>query len=205
MKLIEMVLEDYLKLVDSDSPAPGGGSASALCGAQGIGLIAMAAKLTIGKKRFAEYQSICNEIIEEADELVKLLMGQIDLDTEAFSRISNAYKLPKSTEKEKNDRKAVIMEATEYAILVPLKTMELGVKGIKLAEKLAGKYNPSCASDVGCGVLGLQSCVEGAYLNVKINVQSFDVEKGKPYLEQASVLAEYAERAAEHILSELKL
>lgn len=196
MKLVDMQTKDYLELVASDAPAPGGGSASALCGSQGIGLIGMVAKLTAGKEKYAEYKSICETIILEADELCKRLCEQIDIDTEAYGRIADAFKLPKITDEEKAVRRQAIAEATVFATEVPLETMRLGVQGLLCAEKLIGNYNTNCASDVGCGIYGLLSCVKGAWLNVRINVGGLSGEKGVSMKEEGAELLEKAESLA---------
>ena len=201
MDLIKMQVEDYLKLVASDAPAPGGGSASALCGAQGIGRISMVANLTLGKKKYEAYHALCAEIAEEAALICGKLTNQVDIDTEAYGRIANAFKLPKETDEEKAARRREINEATVYAAQVPLETMRLAVEGLECAKKLIGNYNTNCASDVGCGVYGLLSCVKGAWLNVMINVSGLGDEgealykEGEGLLEKAEILATETEAA----------
>ena len=197
MKLIDMQMQNYLQLVASDAPAPGGGSASALCGSQGIGLVAMVAKLTSGKEKFAAYRPVCNAVLAEADTLCKQLAAQVDADTEAYGRISAAFKLPKNTDEEKSLRKKAIGEATVYATEVPLETMRLGVRGLECAAKLIGNYNTNCASDVGCGIFGLLSCVKGAELNVLINVGGIhDAELAARLQNESKVLSTNAEKIA---------
>ncbi len=195
MRLVDEKVMDYLDLVASDAPAPGGGSASALCGSQGVGLVAMVAKLTAGKEKFAEYHAVCKEVYQEADEICGKLAAQVDLDTEAYGKIADAYKLPKGTDEEKAARKETIKEANRYASEVPLRTMELGVQGLRCAKKLLGSYNTNCASDVGCAAFELLSCVMGAWYNVLINTQGADYADtmqgdGKKLLEEAEKLAQ---------------
>ena len=170
MKLTDLNVTDYLKLVDSDAPAPGGGSASALCGAQGAGLLAMAAKLTVGKEKYAAFHAVCAAVIAEADDLCGKLTAQIDRDTEAYNRIAAAFRLPRGDETQTAARKREIAAATVYAAEVPLETMRLAMRGLQCAERLAGHFNTNCASDVGCGIEGLLCCIHGAHLNVQINV-----------------------------------
>lgn len=205
MKLVERLTEDYIQLVASDEPAPGGGSASALCGAQGIGLIAMVAKLTVGKAKFEKYHSLCKEVIKEADQLCSKLTQQIDIDTEAYGRISTSYKLPKETDIEKAARTQAITDATIYASQVPLETMKLGVEGLKCVQKLIGNYNTNCASDVGCGIYGLLSCVQGAWLNVLINVSGLTEEAGKELKAEGEVLIEEAKVLSDSLEHAVKL
>ena len=200
MKLVDMQVQEYLGLVASDAPAPGGGSASALCGAQGIGLVAMVAKLTAGKQKFAEYHPVCQAVAAEADDVCGKLTVQVDVDTEAYGRIADAFKLSKETDDQKTARKQAIAAATLYATEVPLETMRLGVQGLECTAKLMGSYNTNCASDVGCGVYGLLSCVRGAWLNVLINVS------GLPEGETAASLRSEGERLmtrAEALAAEL--
>lgn len=184
MNLIGMQVKDYLELLASDAPAPGGGSASALCGAQGIGMVAMVAKLTGGKEKFAAYHETCAAVAAEGDALCQALARQVDVDTDAYGRIADAFRLPKETEEEKAARKQAIAAANEYAAKVPLDTMELGVKGLRCALRLSTGYNTNCASDLGCAGLGLLSCVKGAWLNVQINL-SGDQSQGAAQLRTA--------------------
>ncbi|MBR0115066.1 MAG: cyclodeaminase/cyclohydrolase family protein [Firmicutes bacterium] len=204
MKLVEMNVNDYLDLVASDAPAPGGGSASALCGAQGIGLISMVAKLTLGKAKLEAFHPVCRKVAEKADSIASALTGQIDTDTEAYGRIASAFKLPKDTDENKKARRTAIKDATEYATQVPLETMRLAVEGLLTAEELMGSFNTACASDVGCGVLGLHACVQGAHLNVMINAPGLDEEKSASYLAKAKELAEQADALCAKLTEEVK-
>lgn len=108
--LSEMKINDYIDLLASDAPAPGGGSASALCGAQGAGLCAMVAALTLGKKKYEEHQELCRDVYEQARTLSERMCALIDEDTEAFNRVSAAFKLPKDTDEDKAARKTAIAE-----------------------------------------------------------------------------------------------
>lgn len=113
MKLADMQVESYLELVASDAPAPGGGSASALCGAQGIGLVAMVARLTLGKKKFAEFHEICEKVANEAEDICDKLTRQIDIDTKAYGCIADT-KLMKDRKKaeELNNRAEMMIESS---------------------------------------------------------------------------------------------
>ncbi|MBQ1280687.1 MAG: cyclodeaminase/cyclohydrolase family protein [Oscillospiraceae bacterium] len=194
MKLIDMNLIEYLDTVASDAPAPGGGSASALCGAQGAGLLAMVGRLTVCKEKYAAHFDACNQVIADADAVCKALTAQIDIDTDAYAQMAGAFRLPKATDEEKAARKAAIRAATIHAAEVPLETMRLGLRGLKDAKLLCEGYNTNCASDVGCGVYGLLSCVRGAWLNVCINVgglpgaEALEAE-GKSIMDESEALA----------------
>ncbi len=197
MKLVEMDLKTYLDTMASDAPAPGGGSAAALCGAQGAGLAAMVAGLTIGRKKFADFEPACLEVQKRELELLERLTAQIDKDTEAFNLVAAAFKLPKSTDEEKAARSAAIQYGTLVSTQVPFETMELALEALKTAEKLLDGFNSGAASDLGVAAMNLATCVRGAWMNVRINIGSlkdtakaadFDA-RGKAILEEAEALA----------------
>ena len=184
MKLIELRLNEYLDILLSDAPAPGGGSVSALAGAQGAALMAMVCDLTTSKEKYAEEHSLCAEIREKAGVLYEGFAKAIDDDTAAFNLVSAAFKMPKGTDKEKAARKQAIADGTLEATKVPFHVMEMAAEGLALAERLQGHYNRNCDSDYGVGVLNLMTCMRGAWLNVKINL---------PGVKDEALAAEYAE------------
>ena len=188
MKLTEMTVHDYLELVASDAPAPGGGSASALVGAQGVGLFTMVAGLTLGRKKYVDFADNCNEIIEAGKPIVAELTAQIDRDTDAYNLISAAFKMPKDTDEEKAARKEAIYDATVVATNAPLYTLELCRNGMELGKKLIGKFNTNCASDFGVGALNVKAAAYGAWMNVLINVSGLDEEAAADYKEKGMKL-----------------
>lgn len=101
MKLVEMQINDFIAVLGSDTPAPGGGSASALAAAQGIALTKMVTELTIGKKKYAEFEDEIELLQKKAKSLQEGLLRAIDEDTEAFNQVSAVFGLPKTTEEEK--------------------------------------------------------------------------------------------------------
>lgn len=197
MELVNLRLNEYLKLLASGAPAPGGGSASALCGAQGIGLIAMAAELTLGKQSLIAYHPACRAVCSEAGQICMRLTEQIDADTDAYRGLAEAFRLPKDSEDDRAVRRRAIGQATEHATEVPLETMRLGVQGLECASRLIGNFNTNCASDVGCGIAGLLACVRGAYMNVKINVGGVpDYSRMDYFRKENENLLSYAEKLA---------
>jgi glutamate formiminotransferase / formiminotetrahydrofolate cyclodeaminase len=136
----------------------------------------------------------------------KALMDQllllIDEDTNAFNRIMDAFGLPKSSDEEKSIRKKAIQDATQYAIEVPLKVMELCFQSMEVIKAMAENGNPNSVSDAGVGALAARSGVMGAYLNVKINASSLDdKEKAMEYIYKAEKLAEKAKNEEESIFN----
>ena len=170
MKLVEMKVNEYLDVLKSDAPAPGGGSASALAAAQGVALVSMVCDLTLGKEKYAEYQDVCSEAKAKASDLYSKLVASIDKDTEAFNLVSAAFKMPKGTDEEKAARSKAIADGTLVATEVPFETMMLCAEGLKVTEMIVGKSNPNAASDLGVAALNLLSGVKGAWLNVLINL-----------------------------------
>lgn len=155
MKLVDMQVKEYLEVLKSDAPAPGGGSVSALAGAQGTALFMMVADLTLGKEKYADYQDVCREAKEKGMALYQELVESVDKDTEAFNLVAAAFKMPKDTEEEKAARKQAIADGTLVSTQVPFRTMELGYEGLMLAKTMIGKSNPNAASDLGVAVLNL--------------------------------------------------
>lgn len=181
MKLIDMEVKEYLDVLKSDAPAPGGGSVSALAGAQGVALFTMVADLTLGKEKYAEYQEVCREAKEKGCVLYDELISGVDKDTEAFNLVSSAFKMPKETDEEKEARKQAIADGTLAATEVPFRTMQLGYEGLLLAKTMIGKSNPNAASDLGVAILNLTACIKGAWLNVKINLPGVKDEAKAAY------------------------
>ena len=188
-KLIDLTVKDYLDILKSDAPAPGGGSVSALAGAQGAGLLLMVIGLTEGKEKFADFESACKEAKPILEEAFDGLTEGIDRDTEGFNQVMAAFAMPKDTDDEKQARRAAIQAGTIASTEAPLHNMELAVDALKAAEILSGKFNPNCLSDFGVGVLNLKLCVQGAGMNVKINVPGIkDEEKAREYQAKADDL-----------------
>ncbi len=198
MNLVDMTVKEYLETVASSAPAPGGGSASALCGAQGAGLAAMAAGLTLGKKKYPDDQELCAAAVETGKRLSESLTRQIDRDTEAFNLISAAFQLPKGEEKERIVRSLAIAEATLVATEVPYETLQYANAGLILVESLIGHFNTNCASDLGVAALNLLACARGAWLNVLINLPGVTEEaKAEEFrVEGARLMAECEQRAS---------
>ena len=188
-KLIDLTVKDYLDILKSDAPAPGGGSVSALAGAQGAGLLLMVIGLTEGKEKFADFESACSEAKPILEEAFDGLTEGIDRDTEGFNQVMAAFAMPKDTDEEKQARRAAIQAGTIASTEAPLHNMELAVDALKAAEILSGKFNPNCLSDFGVGVLNLKLCVQGAGMNVKINVPGIkDEEEAAEYQAKADDL-----------------
>lgn len=197
MKLIEQSLQEVLDQVESKQPAPGGGSVSALAGALGVSLARMVGHLTTGKKAYAQHDQKQREAFEHAlEELHEFryhLIRLIDEDTIAFNQIMKAYKLPKETEEQQNKRTTAIEEATKQAIRVPYEVAQLSLRALKTLDVIEQLGNKNALSDVGVAALQLGAAVEGALLNVLINLPGLSDETARDmYHRQADLIRETA-------------
>ena len=163
--------KEFLDLLASNAPVPGGGGASAIVGALGMALGSMVGNLTLGKKKYADVQEDIKELLIKADSLQKELMSLVEKDAEVFEPLSKAYGLPKDTEEEKLNRDKVMEDALKLACSVPLQIMETSLKAIALHEEFAAKGTRIAISDVGVGVLFCKSAMLGGSLNVFINTK----------------------------------
>lgn len=174
--LKDLKVTEFLEELGSNSPAPGGGSTAALSAATAAALTCMVFNLTIGKKMYEAYaDAIKDEIntsLQKASCLNKLFIELMDKDAEAFNDVIAAYKLPKETEEDISKRNDAIQKGYVVALEVPL---ELASKAFSLYSyiEIAAKYgNKNAISDAGVASLMLQASIEGAVLNVKINLAS---------------------------------
>jgi formiminotetrahydrofolate cyclodeaminase len=159
-----------LDLLKSDSPAPGGGSASALSGAQGLALMLMVAELTLTKEKYQAEHELCQTVKEQGIPLYQSLVEAMDRDTDAYNMVFAAYKMPKETEEEKAERSQAIRAANLLATQVPFEVMNQAYDGLKLVSMLTNHSNSNAASDLGVAASCLETAVKGAWLNVSINL-----------------------------------
>lgn len=172
MKLAELKTAEFVDLLASDAPAPGGGSAAALEGALGAALTAMVCGLTVGKKKYAEFEELARSAQTKALDLKARFVDVMDRDTEAFNVVSAAFGMPKATDEEKAARSAAIQKGLEGCTKTPFEMMELAVETLELTASILGKSNDSAASDLGVSALSLRAAIQGAWLNVLINIGS---------------------------------
>lgn len=200
MKLVEMKVNEFVDLMASDEPAPGGGSAAALEGALGAALTAMVCALTVGKKKYADVQELAIESQKKGNELKAQFVDVIDRDTEAFNAVSAVFAMPKDTDEEKAARKAAMQEALKGCTKTPFEMMELACQALELTRSVVGKLNASAASDLGCAALHLGSAVQGAWLNVLINLGSVrDAAFAAQYRTRGQILLDEALPLAQSI------
>ncbi len=176
MLLVERTVNDFVAVVESDAPAPGGGSVSALASSLGAALTAMVGGLSFGKKKFEALEdSQKQEIIdgtEKAKELRKRLMEIVDEDTNAFNDYMEALKLPKETEEDKAKRSAAMEEAMKGAVRVPLEGAQKSLEVVRLIGSFLKYGNQGAITDSGVASLLAVAGVQGTAYNVLINLGS---------------------------------
>ena len=202
MKLAELKTSEFVDLLASDAPAPGGGSAAALEGALGAALTAMVCGLTVGKKKYAEFQELAESAQAKATDLKARFVDVMDRDTEAFNVVSAAFGMPKATDEEKAARSAAIQKGLEGCTKTPFEMMELAVETLELTASILGKSNDSAASDLGVSALSLRAAIQGAWLNVLINIGSLkDTALAEDYRAKGEALLAKALPLADEIYS----
>jgi len=182
--LVKMRLREFCNEILSDSPAPGGGSVAALMGALGVSLGGMVANLSAGKRGWDDKLKYFSDWAVKAQQLKDELLFLVDEDTAAFSKVMDAFALPKESAEEKAARSATIQAANKYAAEIPLRVLETAFKSYPLLAEMAEQGNPASISDVGVGLLATHACISGAALNVRINLAGLKDEKVKSTLRE---------------------
>lgn len=166
----DLPLSEFCERLASADPTPGGGTASAVAGALAAALVAMVARTTIGKKKFADRQAAMEAIRDEADRLRGDLLGQAEADARAFDAVLAAYRLPKASPEEETRRAAAVQEATRGAIAAPLAVCRMARRVLELARRVAAEGNPNAASDAGVAGLLAAAAAQGGLMNVRVNL-----------------------------------
>lgn len=204
-----MVDQTFISEVAAGTPTPGGGGASAYCGALGSALLSMVGNLTTGKKKYAEVESEVVAHLKQLEEVRQELLELVEKDALAFAPLADAFKLPRDTDEEKACRHGVIQEALIDAISVPFAIMNACDRVIDLSDFLAHYGNRSAISDVATGVSFAQGALKGAALNVYVNAAMLDDrDMAARYTDEADrLIAESGRRADEiynYVLEEIR-
>lgn len=173
----DMTVEGFVNEVASKSPAPGGGSVSALCGALASALGAMVCNLTIGKKKYADVQEDIQNSLDKIQPLSSQLLDYIDKDTEAFNKVMDAYSMSKTTDEEISLRKKAIQEGMRTAAIVPLEVARISFSIFEALKTIVEKGNKNAVTDALVATMLSKTAVLGALYNVKINLMSIKDEE----------------------------
>ena len=195
-----MTIQEFLDVLSSKEPVPGGGGASALAGALGNALGQMVANLTIGKKKYAQVEDEIKELAERMKGIQGQFTALADQDAKVFAPLAKCYSLPSGTEEEKA-YKAEVMEARLLdASLVPMEITEKASEMLEIMDILADKGSRMAVSDVGVGVQFIRTALLGAVMNVYINTKSMkNREKAEEMNEKAERLIKEGTEAADRI------
>jgi glutamate formiminotransferase/formiminotetrahydrofolate cyclodeaminase len=204
--LVGRTVTGFVDELSTDSPAPGGGSVAALCGALAAALAAMVANLTVGRKG---QESVWEEMIDIADRgqgEKDAFLRAVDEDTDAFKKVMDAIRLPSGTDDEKARKAMALREANRGATLVPLAVLERTLPVLDLAREVAMKGNPNSLSDAGVAALAARTAAEGAYYNVLINLNNLDGDDAwaSGIAARAHVAASEARRRADAVAAHVE-
>ena len=192
-KMIEKSCAAFAAVLASKAPVPGGGGAAALVGALGTALCSMVGNLTVGRKKYAQYEADVKRMLEKGAAVQERLLDLVDKDAEAFEPLSKAYSIPKDDPKHDETLEA----ATKFACEAPVEMMKACCEAIELLEEMLEKGSVTLVSDVGCGALCCAAALESASMNIFVNTKTLlDREAAAKLDDQAdAMLREYMPRA----------
>jgi len=186
-KLTDLDLKGFMEAVAAATPLPGGGSVISYTGALGVALGTMTANLSARKKGWEEKKEEFTVLSGEGYKLQLMLLRMVDEDMEVYERIIGAYRLPGNTAEEKLIRKKAVGDAFKEATLIQYRIMEAVFAGLEYLHKIVEKGMPGAVADAAAGAIALRACIQGAYLNIRVNAKEIDdkdfvneiMEKGK--------------------------
>ncbi len=208
-KLVSQEIGEFLENLSSDAPVPGGGSAAALTAAMGASLGSMVLRITLKKEELKDVHNDANKLLMKIEGARKRLIELIDEDSNAFNSVMKAFRLPKTTDEEKEKRKQEIQNAFKYASQVPLETAKTALIVLKEMEHIAKIGYVDAISDCGSGVKMLEAGIESALLNVKINLnyikdEEFVTNMKKEIQEIEKETKEYSIKIFNTVLSKIE-
>lgn len=191
----DLSLEEFCRRLADGQPTPGGGSASAMAGAMGAGLVSMFCSLTLGRKKYAEVQGEMEEAAALAQDWQAHLLNLVDLDSAAYGKVLEANRMPKDSAQEKAVRRQAIDAANLEATSTPLDTAASCVAVLERIPSLAAKGNGNALSDLKVGMELLYTAFVGAKANVDINLPWLPKSEAEEYREKIDALGARADKA----------
>ena len=168
MDFTKQSCEEFVQILASKEPVPGGGGASALVGAIGTALCSMVGNLTVGRKKYAAVEADVYKILDKAKNLQGRLIDLVDEDAKAFEPLAKAYSIPK----DEPNRAAIMEEVLQKACMAPLEMMRCCCESLDLLAEMLEKGSVTLVSDVGVGSVCCKAALVGASMNIFINSQS---------------------------------
>ncbi len=170
--MLDKSCKEFIEVLASKAPVPGGGGAAAMGGAIGMALSNMVGNLTVGKKKYADVEPEVKELIEKGSKVISELQSLVDKDAEVFEPLSKAYGLPKNTPEEIAFKAATMEQCSKVACSVPMEIMRKAYEGIKIHQRMGQIGTMLAISDVGCGVAFMKAALISGQLNVIINLNT---------------------------------
>ena len=186
-------VKEFINVLGSSEPVPGGGGASALAGALGAALGSMVGSLTVGKKKYADVEDDIKALMDEARRISDALLTCINKDAEMFKPLAEAYRIPKDDP----GRDEIMEKCLRDAAATPLEIMELSAKAVELLEDFAAKGSKLAVSDAATGAALCRGALQGAAVNVKVNTRLMKDRDYAADLDRKTdaIIAEYSSRA----------
>jgi formiminotetrahydrofolate cyclodeaminase len=193
-------ISEYMDSLASSAPAPGGGPVAALSCAEGAGLCIMVCELSIGKKKFEEYDSLLKEVLLNQKKYKDEFLNLMNQDSIDFKEMEKVFKMPKETDEEIALRNKAMQEAFKTCLVTPLNVVELALKSISETKKIVGKSSSLASSDLEVSALMLEAGARGALVNVKINTKNME---DKAYAQEKNAKADELINKISKISSEI--
>jgi len=201
MGMLDKSCKDFLDVLSSKEPVPGGGGAAAAGGAIGMALSNMVGNLTVGKKKYADVEDEVKELLDKGYKVMAELETLVDKDAEVFEPLSKAYGMPKDTPEQVAAKEEALEKCSKEACSVPMEIMRKSYEGIKIHERMGQIGSMLAISDVGCGVVFLKSALVSGMLNVVINLNTIkDQEFVKSTREEMDRLLSEGSKVADDTL-----
>jgi glutamate formiminotransferase/formiminotetrahydrofolate cyclodeaminase len=194
---------EFLEALASGHSTPGGGSASAYSGAAAAGLVSMVARLTIGKKEYAESEERMQAVLTQSEALRNDLSRYIQLDASAFDGVMAAYRLPKDSSEQQEIRHKAVEQATLLATQVPIGVANRSLRVLELVEQVIRFGNESALSDGATGAALAKAAITGAGYNIRINTRDLPTNLATPYLTELAGIERQAQEIDSRIQSAL--
>ena len=170
--MVDKSCKEFIEVLASKAPVPGGGGAAAMGGAIGMALSSMVGNLTLGKKKYADVESEVKDLLEKGSKVISELETLVDKDAEVFEPLSKAYGLPKNTPEEIKFKEETMEQCSKTACSVPMEIMLKAYEGIKIHQRMGQIGTMLAISDVGCGVVFMKAALISGKLNVIINLNT---------------------------------
>ena len=204
MNWMDMTLREFQAALASSSPTPGGGTAAAVALGQASALACMVADLTLGKEKWQDGWGAAENIQALTVPMMTRAGILAEEDSEAFDEVMAAFKLPKESDSDKNQRREAIRSGTLQAAKVPFETAEVALNLLENLHELALHGNANAVTDVGVAGLLASAAAKGALFNVEINLQSLPEEMGITLREQMPEMKQRAKIHSRNIMKAVR-